>query len=446
MHIAIIGNGISGITTARWIRKLSEHKIKVIYSETEHFFSRTALMYIYMGHMRYNETKPYEDNFWDKNKIDLVQDHVENIDFDSKSMSMRNGTDIKYDKLVLALGSATNKFGWPGQDLNRVAGLYSYNDVENMERHTPSMKRAVIVGGGLIGIEMAEMFRSRDIPVTMLVRESSYWNNVLPAEESHMISRHIKEHHIDLRLSEELESIEDDGNGNACAVKMKNSGERMECEYVGLTAGVHPNVKWLKETMLNVEKGIIVDKHLETNIKDVYAIGDCAQLSEPRPGRKNIEAIWYAGRMMGETAAYNICGKSVDYDPGIWFNSAKFLDIEYQVYGDVPGTLHDYLSTLYWEHPEGDKAIRINYHTDNNKVAGFNLMGIRFRHEVCKKWIRDGTSLQEVLENLNLANFDPEFYKTYETLIRKSFSEQSGISYQVKSKRILDRVTAFLTS
>ena len=95
MHIAIIGNGISGITTARWIRKLSDHKITVISSETEHFFSRTALMYIYMGHMRYKETKPYEDNFWDKNRIDLVQDHVENIDFDSKSMSMRNGTDIK---------------------------------------------------------------------------------------------------------------------------------------------------------------------------------------------------------------------------------------------------------------------------------------------------------------------------------------------------------------
>jgi len=200
MHIAIIGNGISGITTARWIRKLSEHKITVISSETEHFFSRTALMYIYMGHMRYQETKPYEDYFWDKNRIDLVQDHVDNINFDGKTLSMRKEGDIKYDKLVLALGSATNKFGWPGQDLNRVAGLYSYSDVENMERHTPSMKRAVIVGGGLIGIEMAEMFRSRDIPVTMLVRESSYWNNVLPAEESHMISRHIKEHHIDLRL------------------------------------------------------------------------------------------------------------------------------------------------------------------------------------------------------------------------------------------------------
>ena len=95
MHIAIIGNGISGITTARWIRKLSNHKVTVISSETEHFFSRTALMYIYMGHMRYKETKPYEDYFWDKNRIDLVHDHVENIDFDGKSLSMRKGPDIK---------------------------------------------------------------------------------------------------------------------------------------------------------------------------------------------------------------------------------------------------------------------------------------------------------------------------------------------------------------
>ena len=70
-NIVIIGNGIAGITTARWVRKLSDHKITVISSETDHFFSRTALMYIYMGHMRYEDTKPYEDWFWTKNRIDL---------------------------------------------------------------------------------------------------------------------------------------------------------------------------------------------------------------------------------------------------------------------------------------------------------------------------------------------------------------------------------------
>ena len=83
-HIAIIGNGVSGITAARHIRKLADFKVTVISSETEYFFSRTALMYIYMGHMNYENTKPYEDWFWRKNKIDLVMDLVQKVDITKK--------------------------------------------------------------------------------------------------------------------------------------------------------------------------------------------------------------------------------------------------------------------------------------------------------------------------------------------------------------------------
>lgn len=84
MHIVIIGNGIAGITCARHVRKFSNCKITVISSETEHFFARTALMYIYMGHLKYEHTKPYEDFFWDKNKIDLVYDYAQQIDTKKK--------------------------------------------------------------------------------------------------------------------------------------------------------------------------------------------------------------------------------------------------------------------------------------------------------------------------------------------------------------------------
>ena len=130
--------------------------------------------------MRAEDLKPYEDWFWKKNRIDLLKAHVNNIDFKGKTLDTTSGS-VKYDKLVLALGSKSNKFGWPGQDLERVGGLYHWQDLENMEKYSPGLKRAVIVGGGLIGIEMAEMCRSRKIDVTMLVRETSYWNNVLPA-------------------------------------------------------------------------------------------------------------------------------------------------------------------------------------------------------------------------------------------------------------------------
>jgi len=446
MKILIIGNGISGITAARWLRKLGDDDISVISSESKYFYSRTALMYIYMGHMRTVDTQPYEPWFWEKNRINLIEDHVEKINFESKSLTMRTGSTYTYDKLILALGSKPNKFGWPGQDLNGVSGLYHYQDLENMEKYSPNLKRAVIVGGGLIGIEMAEMFRSRDIPVTMIVREESYWNNVLPKEESDMISQHISDHHIDLRLGVNLGEIIDDGNGKACGVTIKETGERIDCGYVGLTAGVSPNIAFLKETGLEIGRGIKVNEFLETNMNGGYAIGDCAELTEPKPGRRGVEAIWYTGRMMGETVAYNVSGQPVSYDPGIWFNSAKFLDIEYQVYGSVLAKPPENHESLIWVHPNGDKSIRLVYDKNDKSILGFNLMGIRFRHEVCEKWLRDKTHIESVIQKLSLANFDPEFYEQYEAAVCKMYNEQNGTSLKLKEKRSLDRVLSFLKS
>ena len=201
-HVVIIGNGITGITAARFVRKLSGSRITIISSETDHFYARTALMYIYMGHMRYQETKPYEDHFWPKNGLDLVRGYVTKVDTRSKVVCVADGPDLAYDKLLIATGSKSNKFGWPGQDMPGVQGLYGISDLVLMERNTQGINRAVVVGGGLIGIEMAEMLHSRQIPVTFLVRENSYMDYLFPAEESSIINDEIRRHHIDLRLGD----------------------------------------------------------------------------------------------------------------------------------------------------------------------------------------------------------------------------------------------------
>ena len=422
-HIVIIGNGISGVTAARHIRKNAKHRVTIISSETKHFFSRTALMYIYMGHMKYEHIKPYEDFFWQKNKIELMYDHVEQVDCSAKSLLLRSGEHLSYDVLVIATGSTSNKFGWPGQDLTGVQGLYSYQDLQSMEENSKEIKHAVIIGGGLIGVEMAEMLHSRNIPVTFLVREPQFWSVVLPLQEASLISRHIQSHHIDLKLNTELKEIHANANGRVKSI-LTSKNELIECEFVGLAVGVSPNITFLKNSGIQTNRGVIVNAYLQTNIPDVYAIGDCVERSYDLPGRKNIEQVWYTGRMMGEVLAQTLCGNPTKYEPGPWFNSAKFFDIEYQTYGTVSDALKTNEAEFYWEHVSGKKAMHFVWDEPSGEFLGINTFGIRLRHECFDRWLREKKDIQFVMSNLAKANFDPEFFQRHETEIIAAFHKQ----------------------
>ena len=421
MHVVIIGNGVAGIATAIRLRELDPQcQITVVSGESRHHFSRPALMYIYMGHMRYQDTKPYEDWFWEEQRIDLMRAWVTAIDADAQTIHTHDQQTLRYDNLVLATGSKPNKFGWPGQDLPGVQGLYDLMDLKALYENTENARRGVIVGGGLIGIELAEMLMSRGIDVTFLVREASYWDRVLPSSESAMINELIRSHGIDLRLQEELTEIQAGPNGRVAAVTTK-SGDRIDCELVGLTAGVSPNIDLVREhAAIETGRGILVDDRLRASAPHVFAAGDCAEIKTG--GERNmLQQVWYTGKMQGRHVAETICGADEPYSSGIWYNSAKFFDLEYQVYGqvnmNVPGE-----ENLYWQHPTKAIAFRL-VHLDG-RVIGFNLMGLRYRHRVCERWIAEERSLAEVLSALRDGNFDPEFFSSYEPQIVAAFTEQ----------------------
>ncbi len=437
-HIVIIGNGIAGVSAARHIRKNSDKKITIVSTETEYFFSRTALMYVYMGHMKFEHTQPYENWFWKKNRIDLIKGFVTKVDHQNKKLVLKEGGELAYDKLIIATGSKPNKFGWPGQDLKGVQGLYHRQDLEQLEANAPNNKvcnRAVIVGGGLIGIELAEMLVTRNIPVTFLVRETSFWNGVLPKGESALINEHIAEHHIDLRLATNLVEIISDENGRAKAVTT-DKGDTIECNVVGLTAGVSPNVDFLKASGIELGRGVKVNRFLETNIPDVYAIGDCAEQHEAIGNRRPIEAVWYTGRMMGETLAQTICGNRRSYNPGHWFNSAKFLDIEYQTYGWVFSErgMKEYEQHFHWRHATEKICITVSFDKNTKKFLGINTFGIRMRHTIFDRWLTEERGVDYVMEYLKDANFDPEFYKVYEGEILSAYNAEFGTSITPKKK------------
>ncbi len=423
--IIIIGNGVAGATAAREIRKrMSEVPILMISGETELHYSRTALMYVFMGHMNFEDTEAYSRDFWRKNRIELKQAWVTSIRGEDKAIELENGEVLEYSELILATGSIPNKFGWPGQDLPGAQGLYSKQDLEEVEESAKTAKHAVLVGGGLIGVEMAEMLISRGIGVTFLVREKNFWGSVLPFEESRMVGKHILEHHIDLRYEDELVEIVAGDNGRVAKVLTKK-GKEIPCEIVGLTAGVRPNIDWLRDTEgLELGRGIKVDHYFRTSMPNVWSIGDCAEFTEPLPGRRPIEQVWYTGKMQATFLAETLSGNEREYSPGIWWNSAKFFDIEYQTYGVVMPKPKEGEEVFFWEDQERKLSFRVHFETASRAVTGVNVFGLRHRHQVWEHWISEKTPVTEVLERLPEANFDPEFFRQVEPEILEKWNTQ----------------------
>jgi NADPH-dependent 2,4-dienoyl-CoA reductase/sulfur reductase-like enzyme len=405
VHVVLLGNGIAALTAAQTLRSLRpDWRITMVGGESSYPYSRPALMYIHMGHLRYADTKLHEDAWYEDRRIERVRAWVTGLDPAARRLEMHGGGTVPFDRLLVATGSRTRPLGIPGEDLEGVQGLIGLMDLARLRENTRDARRAVIIGGGLIGIELAEMLRFQGIAVTMLVRESGYWGSVLPPEESSLVNEVVAAHGIELRLSTEAARIEGDGRGRVAAV-VTTAGERIACELVGVTAGVVPNVAVVRAGGLACDEGVLVDAGLRTGVDGILAAGDCAQIRAD--GSDHVQKVWYSARRQGEVAGRVLAGEEARYQPGIWFNSAKFLSLEYQTYGRADRT-HAARGSLVWVDRARRQAVRVVH--EDGRVVGFNFLGLRFRHRVCEAWIEEGAAVRTVLDDLDRGWFDPELF------------------------------------
>ena len=398
MNVVIVGNGIAGVTAARHVRKADpDAQITMISGEAKEPFARTALMYVYMGVLTREHTWMYEERFWDENRIARVSDHARGLDVDRQTLALEGGP-MPYDRLLIATGSKPRLPPWPGADLEGVQGLYHWSDLDRLEAATPNAQQAVVVGGGLIGVELAEMLTVRGIGVTFLVRDGRYLPLAFSEMESALVADAIRAHGVDLRFGLEIEAIE--GTGRVEAV-VTSGGDRFPADIVGVGTGVVANVAWLGDALEVGDQGVLVDSELQTSAPNVWAAGDCAELRDPPAGVRAREPIWYTARLQGAVAGLGMAGQPRQFDPGVYFNSAKFFDLEWQTYGRVDSLGQD------WEWTDGRRSIRIRH--NNGAVLGVNGLGVRLRQETCSNWIAQRWSLEAALADLEAARFDPEF-------------------------------------
>ena len=178
---------------------------------------------------------------------------------------------------------------------------------------------------------------------------------------------------------------------------------------------MNPDTRFAAAAGIETDRGILVDREFSTSRKGVYAIGDCAQFRDPLPDGRTIEQLWYSGRRHGQFLAHNLTGRRLAYDPGIYFNSAKFFELEYQVYGRVDagvgaGSAVGQDSVVLAD-DHRNRMVRIQYDAASRAVAGVNSVGVRLRHETWDSWIREGLDVHHALARFKESLFDPEFFR-----------------------------------
>lgn len=391
MHTLIIGNGIAGITTALEIRKNSSHPITIISSESPLFFSRPAMMFVFMGISSLSDITPYSQDFFKKKNITLLQDEVISISALDQTVLCKDSKYISFDHLVIASGSIPIKPEWAGIDLDGVHYFYHLSDLLKLSLVKNKIKSAAIIGGGLIGVELAEMLIPLKIPVHFLIKDRGFWKQGLPDFESEMTNKHLEEKKIKLHLNTEVSEFHGNPKNHLQQISCSNNST-FQVDFAGIAIGVSPNISFAQNSGILTDKGILVNNLLQTNFKNIYAVGDCAQLQKPL-----IEATWYIARQMGECLGKTLTGTPTAFNQNIWFNAAKFFDLEFYQFGQIP---LDSPNTLLLSNSRKNKSLRIAFNPLDNVVLGFLCMNIRLDQNLCELWIREKYTINDVTSHL----------------------------------------------
>jgi len=302
MRYAIVGNGVAGVTAALTLRERDPRaSITLIGGESDYFFSRTALMYAFMDRMSRRDLEPYERKVYEAQRIERLRGWVISLDAVKRELQLDTGESVAWDRLLIATGSRPRRPDWRGLEGVRsgLVNFVSMQDLDTCEAAARRGEKAVVVGGGLIGIELVECLRWAGMEVTFLIREPWYFPVALSDPESQMVIAHLRGHGVNVVTGEALTSVETDARGAVIAVTTQ-SQQRYECRLLGVCIGVQPAVQWLREiaTPLRLNRGVIVDAGFRTSLENVYAAGDCAEIE--LPGEKAfVEQLWYSAKRQG---------------------------------------------------------------------------------------------------------------------------------------------------
>jgi NADPH-dependent 2,4-dienoyl-CoA reductase/sulfur reductase-like enzyme len=426
VHHVILGNGIAGMEAALVLRdRDAGARVTIVSAEHDHLFSRPALMYVFAGQASLRDTEPHDRRLYERLRFERRSGRVRAVDAPGHALVFEDGSRLAYDRLLLATGSRGRPAPWPGSVGPGLHCFVTLQDLHGLDRAARKGMRAAVLGGGLIGVEVAEILHDRGLHVSFVVRERWYFPAALDASESALVAEHLRGHGVDVRLGASVDSLVRGGSGAIRAVRLAG-GDEVPADLAVSTIGVVPNTAFLRGSAVALAPSgaIETDDGLRTTAPDVWAAGDCANVTW-FDGSRRPEQLWYTARDQGRVAGCSMLGDDVAYRRGTWYNSAKFFDLEWTTAGHVPASIGADgepvpppagLRTWFQRLPGRPESQRIV--ASGDAVVGFNMLGSRWNHATLIDWIHERRSLDWVLNHLAEAQFDEEMSPRFRVMTR----------------------------
>jgi nitrite reductase (NADH) large subunit len=327
MKIVIIGNGVAGVTVAETVRKEDKESLITIISDERYpFYSRPRLIEVLSGKTPAPQIVIHDAGWYVKNSIDLRLDcRVTVIDTASKTVIDQSGRSVSYDTLVIAAGASCRVPTVPGLDGDRVFTLRTIDDAEKLRAVAESGKSAIIIGGGLTGIESAFALVSRGIRVTVVEVFDRLLPLQLDRDGSAMLRTLLEAKGIAFVTGVRVRSVRRVGE----TVEIIAGDTTLAADFVVVAAGIKPHVSIAKDTGIAFNRAIVADACMRTSIPEVYACGDGAECNG------TIYGLWQPAREQGIVCGNRILGHESSFTGSIPSARLKVAGIEFSSVGSI---------------------------------------------------------------------------------------------------------------
>ena len=411
-NYVIVGTGVAAIAAAEALRSADKNGTITLIGDDPHgYYSRPGLAYYLTNEVDQKLLFSYQPDDFTKLNAHIVHGTSAHIHPQAMQVELKDGKRISYDRLLLAVGSGAVRLNVPGADLDGVVKLDHMEDVRRIISLARQARTAVVVGGGITALELAEGLASRKVKVHLLIRTAHYWSNVLDEVESKIIERMLADQGIIVHFQSELSEILGK-DGRVTGIRLAD-GQQVDCNMLAYAIGVQPRLDLAREAGIACDRGILVDEHLRTNIEHIYAAGDAAQVFDPASGRSVLNSLWHPAREQGRVAGMNMCGQSLPYLKSVPFNVTRLAGLTTTIIGMVgsgldgePVTIARGDSETWRELPDaiiaqsGFEVNHLRLMVGKKTIVGAIVMGDQKLSSSLQNMIRDQVDISSIRDQL----------------------------------------------